>query len=324
MNDSDGMKELDDLALEMLHGMTDDSGRAALAELLRRSPRHRRRMADHAVLHAMLCQEGLAGALGRDPDAFFRRIGEHRAASPWRRGAWLAAAAVAAAVMTATFLLRPSDAMASLEQLALAAEKPLTRTYVVQVLEPGRPEDSSEGRGAYPPNNHLDGATLWIRGRGDFLLRQSLPNGEIRMFGGDRTGSWMMRGTGPVRVSADPARFGRALFAPTGDVAFLEVRDHLDSIRRRYRVEWVDRHSPDVRKLRALRDDSDLGGPKEVEIWYDPADGSIERLILRQMPRGQGGPRSIELLLQPGETLSEDFFRHETHHEADRPVISEP
>ncbi|MFM7209867.1 MAG: hypothetical protein ACKOY8_08630 [Verrucomicrobiota bacterium] len=324
MNESDDMRELDDLALDVLHGMSDDSGRTALAELLRRSPKHRRRMADHAALHAMLCQEGLAGALGNDPHAFFRRIVEQRAASPWRRGAWLAAAAVAAAVMTVTFLLRPSDAMASLEQIALAAEKPLSRTYAVRVLEPGRPEDASEGRGAYPPNSHLEGATLWIRGRGDFLLRQGLPNGEIRMFGGDRTGSWMMRGSGPVRVSTDPARFGRTLFAPTGDVAFLEVRDRLDSIRRRYRVEWIDRDSPDVRKLRALREDSDLGGPKEVEIWYDPADGSIERLILRQMPRGNGGPRSIELLLQSEEPLSDDFFRHESHHEAGRPVISEP
>jgi hypothetical protein len=89
-------------------------------------------------------------------------------------------------------------------------------------------------------------------------------------------------------------------------------------------VEWLDDESPDVRKLRAVRQRQAQGGPKEVELWFDPASGVIERLILRQLPRNNGGPRSLELVLLSSDPLPDAFFRHESHHEPDRPFLLEP
>ena len=98
-------------------------------------------------------------------------------------------------------------------------------------------------------------------------------------------------------------RFGRAIFAPSGEVAFLDLRTQLSRLKADYDVEWLDDESPDVRKLRAVRQRQAQGGPKEVELWFDPASGVIERLILRLLPRNNGGPRSLELVLLSSDPL---------------------
>jgi hypothetical protein len=317
-------QELDDLALRVLHGVADEAEQAALQELLRTEPAARHRFVLQATQHAMLCREGAAGSLAADKRLYFERLEEDDQSRWWARKAWLAAAAVAATLLVASLLLRPTDAMAALERVVQVAQETVTRCYSVRVLEAGPPEAPATGRGPYPPANHLEGATLWMKGPGEFVLRQGLPNGEIRLFGGDRAGSWTMRGLGPVKVSPDPTRFGRAIFAPSGEVAFLDLRTQLSRLKADYDVEWLDDESPDVRKLRAVRQRQAQGGPKEVELWFDPASGVIERLILRQLPRNHGGPRSLELVLLSSDPLPDAFFRHESHHEPDRPILLEP
>lgn len=317
-------QELDDLALRVLHGIADEAEQAALQELLRMKPEARHRFVLQATQHAMLCREGAAGSLAADRRLYFERLEDDRQGLPWAKKAWLAAAAVAATLLIASLLLRPTDAMAALERVVQVAQETVTRCYSVRVLEAGPPEAPATGRGPYPPANHLEGATLWMKGPGEFVLRQGLPNGEIRLFGGDRAGSWTMRGLGPVKVSPDPTRFGRAIFAPSGEVAFLDLRTQLSRLKADYDVEWLDDESTDVRKLRAVRQRQAQGGPKEVELWFDPASGVIDRLILRQLPRNNGGPRSLELVLLSSDPPPDAFFRHESHHEPDRPILLEP
>ncbi|MEY3852910.1 MAG: hypothetical protein RI910_1890 [Verrucomicrobiota bacterium] len=208
-------QELDDLALRVLHGVADEAEQAALQELLRTKPDARHRFVLQATQHAMLCREGAAGSLAADKRLYFERLEEDDQSRWWARKAWLAAAAVAATLLVASLLLRPTDAMAALERVVQVAQETVTRCYSVRVLEAGPPEAPATGRGPYPPANHLEGATLWMKGPGEFVLRQGLPNGEIRLFGGDRAGSWTMRGLGPVKVSPDPTRFGRAIFSPS-------------------------------------------------------------------------------------------------------------
>ena len=325
MSKPEDHQDLDDLALRVLHGVADEAERSALGQLLRTNPDARRRFVLHATQHAMLCREGAAGSLASDPRLYFERLEDEGEGRTWARNAWLAAASVAATLLVACLLLlRPTDAMAALERVVQVAQETVTRCYSVRVLEAGPTETPAPGRGPYPPANHLDGATLWIKGPGEFVLRQSLPNGEIRMFGGDRAGSWTMRGLGPVKVSPDPTRYGRAIFAPSGEVAFLDLRTQLSRLKADYDVEWIDDESPDVRKLSAVRQRQAQGGPKEVELWFDPSSGVIERLILRQLPRNNGGPRSLELVLLSPTPLPDAFFRHESHHEPERPVLLEP
>lgn len=324
MNPSEDIPSIDELALRVLHGIADEADQAALAERLRSSPEARRRFVRHSTQHAMLCREGAAGALAADKHLYFEQLEGAGRTSSWTRRAWLAVAGIAAALLVATALLRPSDALAALERVVEVAQQTVTRCYAVRVLEPGQPEAPAPGRGPYPPANHLEGATLWMKGPGEFVLRQGLPNGEIRLFGGDASGSWTLRGLSAVKVSPDPTRYGRAIFAPSGEVAFLDLRTQLSRLKEDYDVEWIDEASPDLRKLRAVRKHQTQGGPKEVELWFDPASGNIERMILRQLPRGNGGPRSLELIRQASSPLPADFFRHESHHEPTRPVILEP
>jgi hypothetical protein len=314
---------VDELALRVLHGVASESEQAALGDILRSDPAARLRFVRHATQHAMLCQEGAAGALAKDRRIYFEQLAGAESAVRWPRRAWLAAAVMAAGLLVVTALLRPTDAMAALERVVAATKAGAARCYAIRVLEPGTAEEVP-GRGPYPPANHLEGATIWMRGPGEFVLRQGLPNGEIRLFGGDASGSWTLRGQSAVKVSPDPTRFGRAIFTPSGEAAFLDLRTQLDQMRQDYELTWLARETGETHKLRATRKAPPPGGPKEMELWFDPVTGTVERLILRQLPRGQGGPRSIEMLLQPAEPLPADFFRHEHHHEPSRPVLLEP
>ena len=318
------MDRLDELTLLYLHGVASDAERAELGGLLREDDACRIRFVCHTGQHAMLCGEAQAGSLAADKVLYLEQLAGASTRRLWPRRAWLAVAAVATMFLISILLLRPSDAMAALEKVTLVAEQALTRCYAVRVLEPGDASQVPAGRGPYPPSNHLEGAVLWMKGPGKFALRQQLPNGETRMFGGDQHGSWTMRGTGPVRVSPDPTRFGRATFSAGGEVAFLDVRSQLGQIRSDYDLTWLPDAANGTRRLLASRQQPASGGPKEIELWFDPSDAVLRKVILRQLPKGQGGPRSLELSMLPVDPLPDEYFRHEHHHAPDRPVILEP
>ena len=317
-------EKLDELTLRYLHGVATEDERSELGEILRDDDTCRARFVLHMNQHAMLCDEAQAGSLAEDKVLYFEQLAGTSTRRSWPRRAWLAVAAVAAVLLVTALLLRPSDAMAALERVTLIAEQALTRCYAVRVLEPGDASQVPEGRGPYPPSSHLEGAVLWMKGPGKFALRQQLPNGETRMFGGDQHGSWTMRGTGPVRVSPDPTRFGRATFSAGGEVAFLDVRAQLGQIQSGYDLSWLPDATDGTRRLLASRRRPAAGGPKEIELWFSPSDAVLRKVILRQLPQGQGGPRSLELNLLSVDPLPDDYFRHEYHHAPDRPVILEP
>lgn len=317
-------EKLDELTLRYLHGVATEDERSELGEILRDDDTCRARFVLHMNQHAMLCDEAQAGSLAEDKVLYFEQLAGTSTRRSWPRRAWLAVAAVAAMLLVTALLLRPSDAMAALERVTLIAEQALTRCYAVRVLEPGDASQVPEGRGPYPPSSHLEGAVLWMKGPGKFALRQQLPNGETRMFGGDQHGSWTMRGTGPVRVSPDPTRFGRATFSAGGEVAFLDVRAQLGQIQSGYDLSWLPDATDGTRRLLASRHRPAAGGPKEIELWFSPSDAVLRKVILRQLPQGQGGPRSLELNLLSVDPLPDDYFRHEYHHAPDRPVILEP
>ena len=318
--------EFDDLVLRVLHDMADDAQRAELARLLACSTENRRRFLDHAGLHGILAREAKAGSLAENSQVFFGNL-EKPPVRKGRRvlGFWLpAAAAVMVACITAV-IFRPSNAMAALDRVIVAMNEARDRSYTIEVIDAGSDSESQRAdRGRFPPSNHLHGATLWLRGPGEFVLSQALPNGENRIIGGDGNQSWSMRGSGPVRVSPDPKRFSRAIFEPNGEFAFLDLRTQLGQLKQSYRIEWLDRSSPHVHKLRGLRHSHESGGPGEIEIWFRQDTGLIERMILRQLPRGNGGPRSIAIILRSAEPPPPDFFQHTRHHEPGRIILTEP
>lgn len=326
MSRSDPHPSIDDLAPRLLHDLADDSERAELARLLAESPENRRRFLEHTGLHGMLAREAKAGAFAECSTAFFHQLEDLPARKSNRLAKiWLPAAAAVLAACFAILMFLPAKAEAALDRVMTAMNEARDRTYRIEVIEPGPGGGASPpDRGRFPPANHLDGAILWLRGRGEFVLSQTLPNGQNRMVGADGSMSWSMRGDGPVRVSVDPERFGRAIFDTSGDIAFLNPRTQLEALKQLYEIDWVDRASPHTWKLRGVRRSPDQGGPREIEIWFQPQSGLLERMILHELPRGKGGPRSIAIILQSTEPLPPDFFNHARHHEAGRIIQMEP
>lgn len=326
MSETDPIAAIDDLSLRVLYDLAGDAERLELARLLSYSPENRRRFLDHAALHGILAREAKAGSLAENPDAFFGSL-ENVSAPKTSRFLkfWLPAAAAMLAACFIAITLLPANAMAALDRVIVGMNETHDRTYMIEVIESGSdPSTSRADRGRFPPANYLDAATLWLRGCDEFVLSQSLPNGETRIIGGDGKQSWSMRGDGPVRVSSDPERFGRAIFAPNGEIAFLDLRTQLDELKRLYRIEWLDRTSRETWKLRGLRISHDQGGPREIELWFSPDTGLLKRMILRQLPQGNGGPRSIAIILHSTDPMPVDFFQHAKHHEPERTIIEEP
>lgn len=301
---------IDELAPQVLHGAAGDAEKAALSHLLENSPENRRRFLDHASLHAMLVQEAKAGAFADSSSEFFQRMETVSPAKPKRLlRFWLPAAAALVAACLVVVTLLPTSASAALDRVIAAMGQPLDRTYRIEVLETGETNaPSRDGRGRFPASSHLDDATLWLRGAGQFVLRQTLPDGQTRFVGSNGKESWSVREGEAAHISKDPERFGGGVLAKRRELAFLDLHGQLDELKALYQIEWLERPDDGPWKLRGLRKSADQGGPREVELWFDHNSGLLERMILRQLPRGNGGPRSIAVELESTSTLPADFY----------------
>ena len=326
MTPSEMLAAIDELAPRVFHGEATGDERADLARLLTLSPENRRRFLDHAALHGMLSRAAKAGALAENPNTFFQSL--ETSPAPKRnafRKFWIPAAA-AAAIALASLPFLPMSASAALDHIIAATTAKLDRTYQIEA-----PEDRSNkqapprsDRGRFPVETFLDHSTLWLRGADEFVLRQDLPNGETRILGANASESWTIRGNNPVSLSHDASRFGGGLLAKHRELAFLDLRHQLADLKRLYQIEWLDKSSSGRWKIRGTRANADQGGAKEIELWFDPASGLLERMILRQLPRANGGPRDISVVLESTNPLPADFFTHTHHHEPGRPVLTTP
>ncbi len=339
MKDSatDPSSELEDLILRALHGLADEAEGAALASQLAASRQARENFADHAMLQGFLVTEAQAGGFAADRVAFFAALEDPLSVPNIVRNHrwwWLsAAAAMVVGLLSLALLLLPHNAFAALDQVISALDRPVDCNYVIRVLDPGadrqggNPVDKLE-HGRFPPAAFLDGARLHLRGDRQYVLEQSLPDGATRTLGSDGQTSWCIRGDGPVRTSADPYHFGSGMLAGRQDTPFLELRTQLEDLRRFYQLEWFTPPADPatlarLKGLRGSRHSTAQGGPKEIELWFDPATAQIHRLVLKGLPRAAGGPASIALELTSSAPLAPDFFRHQAHHEPSRQIEAE-
>ena len=335
---SDPSAELEDLILRALHGLADEAQGAALASHLAASSEARELFADHAMLHGFLATEAQAGGLAADREAFFAAL-ENPPSAPnivrTRRWWWLsAAAAMGVGLLSLTLLLLPNNAAAALNQVIAALDRPVDCSYVIRVLDPGANRQGGNpvekpDRGRFPPAAFLDGARLHVRGSSQYVLEQALPDGVTRTLGSDGLTSWCIRGDGPVRTSADPSHFGAGVLAGRQRTPFLELRTQLEDLRHFYQLKWFTPPADPagrgrLKGLRGSRHSDAQGGPREIELWFDPATGQIHRMLLNGLPRGAGGPASIALELTSTAPLAPEFFHHQAHHEPSRRVEAEP
>lgn len=327
MSKTDDRPSIDKLVPLVLLGNAEQNERDELSHLLAASALNRSHFLNHASLYAMLAQEARAGAFTTERETFFYDIEEKSDVKPARFSrVWVPAAAACVLVALVILTLLPTSASAALEMVVSAANAARDRTYTIKVIEAGHDDvpRQQDDRGRFPAGNYLDNATLWLGRNTEFLLKQELPDGSTRIMGSNDTASWSMRGNEPVRLSDDPKRFGGWIFSKNREFAFLDLRSQLEDLKKFYRIEAFDRSDPDLWRLLATRQKSNEGGPRDVELWFDPDSGLLKRMILRQLPQGNGGPRSIEIRLESVDPLPADFFTHNHHHEPERAVLKEP
>ena len=311
--------------------------------------RQLRRAADVQLLHAMLT--GLAESSG---DARQRRVGKlmqfirvdtdkvvgEQAKSP-RKPRWYVGPAIrwgtaAMIIIVITILLTslsPNKAMATIDQMISAIENADDRTYsvVVRGQRTGRRE---RGGGKSPVERRsrqeraiLDGATLYLRGRGMYVLYRYTPSGQTVINGSDGLTNWLIQPKRAVLVSNNPQAFRIPMPEDLASLLTLDFVDTLQQIRERYRIKYLGTVPVEQNQeaswtyLHATRRHQRFKGPRVIRIWAQPDTGLLRRIEFADI-RLQGDPEPKKLILDlvDQKQLQNDWFTHSAHHPADAEV----
>ena len=263
-----------------------------------------------------------------------------------RRSLALAGASLAACLLGAFFVSRPStlSAAEALEKIIQSATRSVDRAYEIHVLEDyqqrRRPGSLSQ---QWPSESieNVDGAMLYVGGTDRHVFVRKLKDGRERKSGCDGTVSWAFREDGPVHVSDDLSRFRGKVPGQQQSMVFTDLYSQLTSLRDGYDVELTQAVGPvptgraahdlagrnrpyiELHRLAGHRKSREVRGPKSIEILFDQNDGTIHRMILDGLPRGHGGPKKVELALVSQEPRSNAFYSHTFHRDAQRKVKRE-
>ena len=238
---------------------------------------------------------------------------------------------LAACLLITFVVLRPSPLSAAnaLERIIQSAARSVDRAYEIHVLEEYRqranPENLSQQQRLAQSNENVDGAVLYVGGTDRYVFARSLNDGRQRVSGCDGHESWAFRDDGPVHVSEDLTRFRGKLPGQQQSIAFTDLYSQLTSLRDGYDIELTepaDRENQ-IRRLVGHRKYRDVRGPKSIEVHFDRNDGTIHRMVLDGLPRGRGGPKSVELRLVSRERVEEGFYSHNFHHDGQRKIKRE-
>jgi anti-sigma factor RsiW len=313
------------LAHAVLDGTASDAQAARVGAEIAADPERARDLARLAMLHDGIERALDAGAEGRAAAlaGADRRSRGLRPRAVVRRLA-LAAAMLALVVGGVRFALGTDRTASAAEVLARIVEvaRRGDRTYVLRAV-------GGEARAAVPrrngrPQPMIDWAVLHVRAPASYVLsRLDGAGGEV-LTGSDGRVAWMVPARGPVRVSRDPRRFSGALPGSQHGITFIDPHGDLSQLAASYelRLESGGGSMP-IAKLIGVRRDPARGGPKSIEIIYDPDTAVIQAIRLGNLPQARGGPRSVEFELVDDSSLAELFFTPGFHHEADRHVIQE-
>jgi hypothetical protein len=294
--------------------------RAALVSTLHRSLR-RRRLQETALKEAGLNYLAVDEELSERPSR------------GWSRRSWTFSGlgAIAALVMLALFVSNSflsnsaTAASVALDRMIAAVSQSIDRVYRIRVTDHGpdgvAPQVFSGGGGRKPG---VDGAELYVRGADKFVLIRQFGNGTKFITGCDGEIGWAVAPKGPIHLSKDTRRFRRAVPGEHEEIPFIDLQSGLAELRRAYDLSLVttDDVESDMhgwRQLQAVKHKRDYRGPDLVQIWFD-TEGVAHRIAINGMQPDPGAPTSVELELIDREIPSADFYQHETHHDAGRPI----
>lgn len=306
------------LAHAVLDGVASESDAAQVSAEIAGNPERARDFARLALLHDAIERASAAGADGR---AAARR---HRVLAVARRLALVAAslAIAAGAAWLAVGTGRTASADEIIARIADVARSG-DRTYFLRAVGATKAVPESSRRGGRPRPS-IDGAILSLRAPNAYVLARLDEQGDEFLSGSDGTTSWVVPARGPVRVSRDTARFSGALPGSKHAIAFIDPHGDLSTLAASYDLRMIPASAPDrLARIAGTRRSDARGGPKRIEIAYDPATSVIQAIRMENLPQGRGGPRSVEFELVDDAPLDAAYFTHRFHHGADRAVIEE-
>lgn len=313
MNDA----EWNELAHAVLDGLASDADAARVSAEIAANPERARDFARLALLHDALERASTAGmgargaARRRRTIAFARRVA-------------LVAAVLAFAVAAAWFVVGTSPTASASDTLAriIEAARKGDRTYILRAIGGNARAEATKPGGRPQPT--IDDAIVYLRGPSSYVLARLDEDGREVLSGSDGVRAWIVPAKGPVRVSRDASRFAGALPGSKQGVAFIDPHGDLAALAASYEltIEAATAARPLARLVGARKPDA-RGGPKRVEIVYDPGTAVIRAMRLDNLPQARGGPRSVEFQLVDDAPLEANFFTHDSHHGADRAVIEE-
>ena len=316
----------------LIDGYLDDQlsseGLSRLGELIKQHPEHASRFARAMLMHDRLHAEVQADALIEEQSP-----GVALPLKPMARKRWTVPAMAAAAVILVLAGIlwhggaapTASAAVVALDRMIEVASLAVDRVYRIRVTDPGpegpMPPVFSGGQGRKPG---IDGAELCVRGSDQFVLIRYFGNGTEFVTGSDGTIGWAVAPKGPVHLSHDRRRFRRAVPGEHEELPFIDLHAGLVELRRNYdltlaSIDPMGAHSKGQSELVAVRKPGRKPGPERVVIWFDAA-GVANRIELFGLPPDELRASAVVLELDAHRELEDDFFKHERHHGADRPI----
>ncbi len=249
---------------------------------------------------------------------------------------------VAGTLVTALVLmflfLRGTDAAQAgqdeLRKVIAASMRESTRAYEIDVesnVIGGAKQKRKSADDTRPPKVPLDGASLHVRGSREFVLQRKTADGRTFITGCDGTVSWMVPPEGPVRISNDLQHFSRDVPGHEFSMSLCNLGDALEQLTNSYVLnalpaEYNDSQSPlatsEPTRLLVATKMRGSPGPRRVEITYLQDSGQIEQLRFVDMPYGPDR-LTVRLSSTACESIADEFFQHQSHHESDRKVQSE-
>ncbi|MCP4097254.1 MAG: hypothetical protein GY748_13530 [Planctomycetaceae bacterium] len=300
-------------------------------------------VASELVVHGLLCELGDRDS-NQDEQRIDRVMDEIGGGST-RRGRRHASAgkrslvkitssllAVAAALAVIAFLAMPKGdllaAAASVETMLSAAQEEADRTYRVHVVDEYTSVDLTNDKPGeiQRKNGSVDDATLVVRGLDKFVLIHSPVWGAGRVSGCDGEQSWSFYSGSPVHVSADLNQFRNSLPGDQNGLPMLNIQKHLEQLKAGYRLTLLagsktGRNGETLSQLTGVKKSKEIRGPREIEIWFDESEGSIHWMLLNQLPRESGGPKSILLELVGQLAVADEFYAFQFHDALNRDVV---
>jgi len=280
----------------------------------------------HKLMQSIRADKGkVAGEKAKSPQKPRRYVG------PAIR--WGTAAMIIIGITIVLTSLPSNKAVATIEQMISAIEKAGDRTYSITVRDQrtGRRERAG-GRSVIERRGRqeravLDGAELYLRGKGQYVLYRYTPSGQTVVNGSNGQTNWLIRPRREVLVSNDPQAFRIPVPVDLADLLTLDFSDTLQRIRERYKIKYLGtvpvEQDQDVSwaYLHATKPNRRFRGPRVIRIWAHPDTGLLRRIEFADI-RLQDDPEPKKLILDllDQKQLPDDWFTHSAHHPADAEV----